>query len=194
MLTKWYEKVLTLASHRHATYFLAIVSFVESFIFPVPPYVMLFPMIIARPKCACRYASVATVFSVLGGVFGYYLGFVWANYMLHMIYKIGYYNYYLSLQQMITKWGFIAVILSAITPIPYKVFTISSGLLKFNLFRFIMGSIIGRSLRFFVISILLQKHGIMLDKFIRDFLKLYGRIFVVFIITLIFSYILYKIL
>lgn len=192
MLFKLYAYIINLAKHQKAPLLLAIVSFIESSILPVPPDVMLAPMSIAQPKSIWKYAGIATVFSVLGGIFGYYLGFIWANYMLQLINKVGYYQYYLNFQQLFSKWGLIAVILAGFTPIPYKIFTIGSGLLKFNLLTFIFGSIIGRGLRFFMISTILRFHGVILDKFIRDFLNKYGKMLSIIIILLIFSYFLYK--
>lgn len=192
MLSKLYSYIINLAKHKSAPLYLAIVSFIESSILPVPPDVMLAPMSIAQPKSIWKYASIATLFSVLGGIFGYYLGFVGANSMLQLINKFGYYQNYLDFQQMFAKWGVVAVILAGATPIPYKVFTIGSGLLKFNLLGFILGSIIGRGLRFFSISILLKLHGDKLDRFLRDFLNQYGKIFSIIFGLLIFSYILYR--
>lgn len=188
MLGSLYNLTIKLAQHTKAEFFLALVSFVESSFLPVPPDVMLAPMSLAKPKLVWRYAFVATVFSVLGGIFGYLLGWLFEPMMLKFINHFGYESAYIYFQQMFSRWGFFAVILAGATPIPYKVFTIGSGLLKFNLLWFTLASIIGRGLRFFLVSLVFKFYGNQVDRFCRNILDKYSKILLLAIAGLLIIY------
>ncbi|GAB4392388.1 MAG: YqaA family protein [Gammaproteobacteria bacterium] len=146
------KRALQWARHPHAPYYLAGMSFVEASFFPIPPDVMLAPMSLAKPQYAWRYAALATVFSVLGGLLGYSIGFL----LLHMIHpflvQLGYATSYQQVLEWFQMWGVWIVLIAGFTPIPYKLFTIASGALHLSLLPFIIASILGRAARFFLVS------------------------------------------
>ena len=165
MLKDIYQKVLKLAGHKSSKFYLAIVSFIESSFFPIPPDVMIVPMVIAKKKNYIKIFLIASIFSVLGGVFGYFLGSFFYDLSFSVIEFYGYENkveklkYNLSIGEGFLAWLSI-LFLAGFTPLPYKAFTIASGLIGFNLFIFILVSLISRSLRFFVISYLSYKFAV----------------------------------
>ena len=159
-----YRKCLDLASHKSSNFYLGLVSFIESSFFPIPPDVMIVPMVIAKKKNYIKIFLVASIFSVLGGVFGYFLGLFFYDLAFGIIEFYGYENkveklkYSLSIGEGFLAWLSI-LFLAGFTPLPYKAFTIASGLIGFNLFIFILVSLISRGLRFFIISYLSFKFG-----------------------------------
>jgi membrane protein YqaA with SNARE-associated domain len=155
-----YTKVVRWASHKRAPYFLAGVSFVESSIFPIPPDVMLVPMVLGKPLQAWYYAFISTVASVLGGLFGYMLGyFAFDAFGSVIIEYFGYEAQYSQVVGWFTTYGWIAVLVAAITPIPYKVFTLAAGALRMPILGFVLASIIGRAIRFFLVAALVKTVG-----------------------------------
>ncbi|MEM8555529.1 MAG: YqaA family protein [Pseudomonadota bacterium] len=184
MLRALYDWTLSLAGHRHALWALAIVSFVESSVFPIPPDILMIPMIIAAPRKAWLIAGVCTISSVLGGLLGYYIGYalfdVVGQPVLEAYGKMDLYNE-LKLTYD-SDVGFWAVFVAGITPLPYKLFTILSGTLQFSVVPFVMASIVARGLRFFIVAALLWKFG----EPIRDFIeKRLGLMFILFVALLI---------
>ena len=164
MFKTLYIKCLDLASHKSSNFFLGLVSFVESSFFPIPPDVMIIPMVIAKKKTYLKIFLIASIFSVLGGIFGYMLGAIFLDMAMNIIEFYGYENKVTSLKSSLSQGeGFIAwlsiLFLSGFTPLPYKAFTITSGLIGFNISIFIIVSLISRSLRFFLISYLSYKFG-----------------------------------
>ncbi len=164
MFQTLYRKCLDLASHKSSNFYLGLVSFIESSFFPIPPDVMIVPMVIANKKHYIRIFLIASIFSVLGGIFGYFLGSFFYDFAFNVIEFYGYENkveklkYSLSIGEGFLAWLSI-LFLAGFTPLPYKAFTIASGLIGFNLFLFILVSLISRSLRFFIISYLSYKFG-----------------------------------
>jgi len=159
-LDQLYKRIIGLAAHRHANSALAGVSFAESSVFPIPPDIMLVPMVLARPRKAFWIAAVCTIASVLGGVLGYYIG--------HELYDlvgkpiIEFYHQtekFNGLRDEYNKWGAWIVFIAGITPIPYKVFTIASGVANLDIWIFILASVVSRGLRFFGISLILYVFG-----------------------------------
>ncbi len=191
MLAILYDMTMRWANHRNAPVFLAMLSFAESSFLPVPPDVMLAPMSMAKPKSAWRYALIATLFSVFGGVFGYFLGVIFEPAMLQFIEKAGYTNAYSNVKQLFDSWGFWAVLLAGATPIPYKVFTIGAGVLQFNLFGFIVASVLGRGLRFFLVSSLMKFNGNRIDQFCRYFFAKHGKSLFITVVLLVLIYIIF---
>ena len=197
MLTALYNITIRWALHPRAPFFLALLSFIESSFFPIPPDIMLAPMSMAKPKSAWHYAMIATSFSVIGGIFGYFLGyFLFESVMQPFIVKFGYLNAYQTVLQWFDKWGFFAVLIAGATPIPYKMFTVGAGVLRFNLPWFILASILGRGLRFFLLSTLLKFNSNKIDYFFRtflakSFLAKYSKIFIMIIVLLLLSYIVF---
>ena len=170
MFKTLYKKCLDLAVHKNSNFFLGIVSFIESSFFPIPPDVMIIPMVIAKKKSYLKIFLIASIFSVLGGIFGYMLGAVFLDMAMNVIEFYGYEKKVTSLKISLSQGeGFLTwlsiLFLAGFTPLPYKAFTIASGLIGFNLLIFIIVSFISRSLRFFLISYLSFKFGDLFTKF-----------------------------
>ena len=164
MFNRLYKKCLDLAAHKSSNFFLGLVSFVESSFFPIPPDVMIIPMVIAKKKNYLKIFFIASIFSVLGGIFGYMLGAIFFDIAINVIEFYGYENKVDILKNNLSEGeGFLAwlsiLFLAGFTPLPYKAFTIASGLIGFNILIFIIVSLISRSLRFFIISYLSYKFG-----------------------------------
>ena len=172
MFQALYRKCLNLASHKSSNFYLGLVSFIESSFFPIPPDVMIVPMVIAKKQHYIKIFLIASIFSVLGGVFGYFLGFFFYDLAFGVIEFYGYENkveklkYSLSIGEGFLAWLSI-LFLAGFTPLPYKVFTISSGLISFNLLIFVLVSLVSRSLRFFIISYLSYKFGYLFTEFMN---------------------------
>jgi membrane protein YqaA with SNARE-associated domain len=176
MFTQLYNKCLKLAAHKNSDYFLAIVSFLESSVFPIPPDVMIAPMTIAKKNKFIKFFLIATIFSVLGGMLGYALGAYFLDFAMNIVEFYNYEKKVLNLKNALTQdEGFYAwlviLFLAGFTPLPYKVFTIVSGLIGFNFPIFILISLISRGLRFFIVSYLFFKFG---DTF-TNFMKQHGH-------------------
>jgi len=172
MLIKLYQKSLQLAAHKSSKIFLAIVSFVESSFFPIPPDVMIVPMVIAKKNDYLKIFLIATIFSTLGGVLGYFIGSYFLDVGMNVVEFYGYEDKVISLKDNLTKGtGFYfwlaTLFLAGFTPLPFKVFTITSGMIGFNLFIFLFTCLISRGLRFFVVSYLSFKFGGTFNKFIQ---------------------------
>ena len=164
MFNSLYKKCLNLAAHKSSKYYLAIVSFIESSFFPIPPDVMLIPMVISKKNEFIKIFFIATIFSVLGGVLGYFLGAFSFDLGMKIMDFYGYEDKLSMIKKsLINSEGFYAwlglLFLAGFTPLPYKVFTISSGLIGFNILIFIIISFISRGLRFFIVSYLSYKFG-----------------------------------
>ena len=172
MLNKLYQNSLKLAAHKSSRIFLAIISFMESSFFPIPPDVMIVPMVIAKKNDYLKIFLIATLFSTLGGIFGYFIG----SYFLDVgMTVVSFYNYedkVLTLKESLTKgvglyiW-LATLFLAGFTPLPFKVFTITSGMIGFNFFIFFFICLISRGLRFFIVSYLSFKFGDMFAKFMQ---------------------------
>lgn len=154
-----YSRVMQWSRHKYATYWLALVSFTESSCFLVPPDVMLAPMSLAKPHKAWFYAGLTTVASVVGGLFGYLIGTFAFDMIQPWLVSLNYMHAYELAESWFAQWGFWAIFLAGFTPIPYKIFTIASGALGMALIPFIIGSTIGRGLRFFLVAGLMRWGG-----------------------------------
>ena len=165
MLKKLYDRCLELARHKFSKPFLALVSFIESFFFPVPPDLMIIPMVAAKKEDFLKIFFIATIFSTLGGLFGYFIGSLFANNAMLIIEFYGYKEQAINLKQQLSSGGGAfsvwlgTLFLAGFTPIPFKLFTITSGLINFNIFVFIVICIISRGLRFFIVAFLSAKFG-----------------------------------
>ncbi|MFI4985982.1 MAG: YqaA family protein [Alphaproteobacteria bacterium] len=178
MLRRLYDWTMRVAGHRHALWGLAAVSFVESSLFPIPPDVLLIPMVLARPRRAFLLAALCTAASVAGGYLGYAIGYfafeaigVRVLEFYHVMAK------YEALKVSFAEWGAWIIILKGMTPIPYKLITIASGALKFDLATFTVASLISRSLRFFLVAALLWRFGEPIRVFIEQRLALMTSLF-----------------
>ena len=172
MFQSLYKKCLNLAAHKSSNLYLGIVSFTESSFFPIPPDVMIIPMVIAKKKEYFKIFLIASLFSVLGGIFGYLLGYLFYDLAIHVIEFYGYENKVENLKTSLSQGsGFFAwlsiLFLAGFTPLPYKAFTIASGVVGFSLPIFIVVSLISRSLRFFIVAYLSYKFGDLFTKFME---------------------------
>lgn len=168
MIRKLYDWVLSLAGHRHALWALALISFIESSVFPIPPDVLMIPMIVARPNRAFLIATIALVSSVLGGILGYVIGaFLFDTLGQPILDFYGAAQQFDQFAARYNEWGAWAVLIAGVTPFPYKVITILSGSTGLNFWVFVIASIIARGIRFFILAGLLWKFG----PPIRDFIE-----------------------
>ncbi len=172
MFQTLYKKCLELASHKSSNFYLGLVSFIESSFFPIPPDAMIIPMVIAKKKEYLKIFLIASIFSVLGGIFAYLMGYLFFDLAMYVIEFYGYQDKVENLKfNMSQGSGFLAwlsiLFLAGFTPLPYKVFTISSGLIAFNLPVFIIVSLISRSLRFFIVAYLSYKFGQLFTEFME---------------------------
>jgi membrane protein YqaA with SNARE-associated domain len=155
-----YDWVLRMAHHRHALRTLAAVSFAESSFFPIPPDAMLIPMCIARPDRAYRYAAICTLASVLGGILGYAIGYYLFEALAEPVLRAyGHADAMATFQGWYDRWGALVILIKGLTPIPYKIVTITSGFAGYNFLLFIVFSIIARAGRFFLLAFLLHRYG-----------------------------------
>ena len=197
MFKTLYNKCLDLAAHKSSNFYLGLVSFIESSFFPIPPDVMIIPMVIAQKKKFLKIFLIASIFSVLGGIFGYMLGAIFFDIAMSIIEFYGYENKINIFKNNLSKGeGFLAwlsiLFLAGFTPLPYKVFTIASGLVGFNIFIFILVSLISRSLRFFIIAFLSYKFGDLFTEFMNKhgskWFTVFGLLLIsVFVMVYLFS-------
>ena len=164
MFQRLYKKCLELAAHKSSNFYLGLVSFIESSFFPIPPDAMIIPMVIAKKKEYLNIFLIASVFSVIGGIFGYLIGYLFFDLAIYVIEFYGYQDKVENLKLSMSQGsGFLAwlsiLFLAGFTPLPYKAFTISSGLIAFNLPVFVIVSLISRGLRFFIVAYLSYKFG-----------------------------------
>jgi membrane protein YqaA with SNARE-associated domain len=172
MFNTLYKKCLDLASHKSSKYYLALVSFVESSFFPIPPDVMVIPMVISKKTDFIKIFLIATIFSVLGGILGYFIGAVFFDIGMQIMSFYGYEDKLINLKNnLMNSKGFYSwlgiLFLAGFTPLPYKVFTIASGLIGFNFVIFIIIGLISRGLRFFIVSYLSYKFGDLFTQFME---------------------------
>ena len=164
MINQLYQKSLKLAAHKSSKTYLAIMSFVESSFFPIPPDVMIVPMVISKKNDYLKIFLIATLFSTLGGILGYFIGSSFVDVGMRVVEFYGYEDKVVSLKSNLNKgtglyiW-FVTLFLAGFTPLPFKVFTITSGMIGFNLFIFFLICLISRGLRFFIVAYLSFKFG-----------------------------------
>ena len=164
MFRKLYNKTIELAGNKNSKFFLGTISFIESFIFPIPPDVIIIPMTIAKPKKWFRIALIATIGSVLGAILGYFIGYIFFNEIGVKIFELyGYEDPDFLKDKFSTKGGFFSwlgiLVTAGFTPLPFKLLTISSGFIHFNLIFFIIICILTRGSRFFLVAFLTYKFG-----------------------------------
>ena len=168
-LERWYEGTKALARHRFAVPLLAFIAFIESVIFPIPTAVMMAPMVQADHSKAWRYATICAVFSILGGIAGYALGwFAYETFALPLLEKLGKVDSVEKFKGMTDEYGGLAVFGAGLTPFPYKVITILSGALKINFGVFIVASILARFGQFFLIAAIIKKFGNQAETFMKE--------------------------
>ncbi len=198
MFQTLYKKCLELAAHKSSNFYLGLVSFVESSFFPIPPDAMIIPMVIAKKKEYLKIFLIASIFSVLGGIFGYLIGYLFFDLAMYVIEFYGYQDKVENLKLRMSQGsGFLAwlsiLFLAGFTPLPYKAFTISSGLIAFNLPIFIIVSLISRSLRFFIVTYLSYKFGELFTEFMEKHgSKWFTIIGIIIVIIFIIIYLFFK--
>ena len=198
MFQTLYKKCLELAAHKSSNFYLGLVSFIESSFFPIPPDAMIIPMVIAKKKEYLKIFLIASIFSVLGGIFGYLIGYLFFDLAIYVIEFYGYQDKVENLKLSMSQGsGFLAwlsiLFLAGFTPLPYKAFTISSGLIAFNLPVFIIVSLISRSLRFFIVAYLSYKFGQLFTEFIdKHGSKWFTVIGIIIVIIFIIIYLFFK--
>ena len=198
MFQRLYKKCLELAAHKSSNFYLGLVSFIESSFFPIPPDAMIVPMVIANKKEYLKIFLIASIFSVLGGIFGYLIGYLFFDLAMYVIEFYGYQDKVENLKLSLSEGsGFLAwlsiLFLAGFTPLPYKAFTISSGLIAFNLPVFIIVSLISRSLRFFIVSYLSYKFGELFTEFMEKYgSKWFTIIGIIIVIIIIIIYLFFK--
>ena len=195
MIIDIYHKVLKLAGHKSSKFYLAILSFAESSFFPIPPDIMIVPMVIAKKNDYLKIFLIATFSSAVGGLLGYFIGFVFLDLAMNVIEFYGYEEKVINLKDNLSSGNnFIyflgTLFLAGFTPLPFKVFTITSGMIGFNIFIFFAVCLVSRALRFFVVSYLSFKFGDTFSKFMEKdaakWFSIVGLVIVAIAITIYF--------
>ena len=198
MFQTLYKKCLNLAAHKSSNFYLGLVSFIESSFFPIPPDAMIIPMVIAKKKEFIKIFLIASIFSVLGGILGYLIGYLFSDFAMYVIEFYNYEDKVKNLKLSMSEGsGFIAwlsiLFLAGFTPLPYKAFTIASGLIAFNLPVFIVVSLISRSLRFFIVAFLSYKFGELFTEYMNKHgSKWFTAIGIFIVIIFVFVYLVLK--
>jgi membrane protein YqaA with SNARE-associated domain len=198
MFQTLYKKCLNLAAHKSSKFYLGLVSFIESSFFPIPPDAMIIPMVIAKKKEFIKIFLIASIFSVLGGILGYLIGYLFSDFAMYVIEFYNYEDKVKNLKLSMSEGsGFIAwlsiLFLAGFTPLPYKAFTIASGLIAFNLPVFIIVSLISRSLRFFIVAFLSYKFGELFTEYMNKHgSKWFTAIGIFIVIIFVFVYLVLK--
>lgn len=168
-LERWYESIKVAARHKNAEKTFAGICFVESSFFPIPPDVMLIPMVQAAPEKAWRYATIATIFSVLGGAFGYLIGMLFFEALaLPVLEWLGKAEAVADFSERVEQYGAVAVFGAGLTPFPYKVITIISGAMTINFAVFMTASVMARALRFFLVAGLVKTFGARAEAIMKE--------------------------
>jgi membrane protein YqaA with SNARE-associated domain len=189
IFSKFYYKVLTWAEHKYSVYYLALLSTIESFILPYPPPdIMLAPMALKQANKAYYFALITTIFSVIGGVIGYILGYFFLDLISPIITNLGYDAKLITLKEWFNEYGVLIVFVAGFSPIPYKIFTIGGGIMAMSFLPFVVISFISRGLRFYLVAFLVKKYGEKCDDFLRKYIDYLG--YLVIILAIIF--IIYK--
>jgi len=173
------------SKHRHATYYLGALSFAESSFFPIPPDVMLAPMSVARPNRAWWFAFLTTITSVLGGILGYFIGAFAFEYIDPWLQTSSYLPKFEMAKQWFAEWGIWVIFVAGFSPIPYKLFTVTAGVLSLALIPFIVASFVGRGSRFFLVAGILKYAGPKLEPLVMKYVEWIGWITVLLLIAVI---------
>jgi membrane protein YqaA with SNARE-associated domain len=175
--------VMGWAEHRHASYYLAGLSFAESSFFPIPPDVMLAPMTLAKPERAWQFALVTTIASVLGGIAGYLIGMFAFELVEPLLHRAGYWQGYLDTREWFAVWGVWVVFLAGFSPIPYKIFTITAGVVGMVFLPFVAASFVGRGARFFLVAWLMRMGGAKMEGILKQYIDRIGWLIVIVVVV-----------
>ena len=179
IFSRLYARVMQWVRHPHARWYLAGLSFTESSFFPIPPDVMLAPMALAQPRKAWQLALITTIASVLGGILGYLIGMYAFELVQPWIERAGYQGKFDHVQIWFSEWGFWAIFIAGFSPIPYKVFTITAGLISMSFPLFVLASLIGRGARFFLVASLMRWGGEPMEKAMHEYVDRIGWLIIV---------------
>ena len=182
IFTALYEKSLVWSQHRAANVWLGIVSFTESCIFIIPPDIMLAPMTLAKPQEWLKLGLITTITSVLGGLFGYVIGYLLIAEILPFLEQWGQLDKYNQAKEQFALYGITIILIASFTPIPYKIFTIAAGALSMNIPLFIIMSLIGRGARYLLICWLVKQFGNKIINHIHKYLDWIGWLIVIFVV------------
>jgi membrane protein YqaA with SNARE-associated domain len=185
LFSSLYARTMQWSRHPHAPAYLAGLSFAESSFFPIPPDVMLAPMSMARPKQAWFFAGLTTLASVIGGMLGYLIGMYAFDLIEPLLHSWHYWEGYLSTKAWFDEWGFWAIFLAGFSPIPYKIFTITAGVIGMAFLPFVIASIIGRGARFFLVAALMAWGGERMEKLLHRYVDRLGWLLVIIFLVLI---------
>jgi len=177
-----YERVLLWSAHRHAPRYLGVLSFAEASFFPVPTDVMLAPMCLAQPNNAWRYAAIATIASVLGGIAGYIIGYSAFHLIEPILHSVGYWDEYLKTREWFNEWGFWIIFIAGFSPIPYKIFTITAGTMSQLLVPFVIASVISRGARYYLVAGVIKFGGERMERVIKEYIDAIGWLMVVLLV------------
>jgi membrane protein YqaA with SNARE-associated domain len=180
-----YDRVMQWSTHRHASRYLAALSFAESSFFPVPPDVLLAPMVLARPKRGWWLAFLTTIASVIGGLLGYLIGWLAFDLIEPVLADLGYDQAYATATDWFGRYGFWAILVAGFSPVPYKIFTIAAGALQMLIPGFVVASFVGRGGRFFLVAGLLILGGERMEQTLRRNIYALGWIVVALIVALV---------
>lgn len=182
LFSRLLDMVMGWAEHRHASYYLAGLSFAESSFFPIPPDVMLAPMTLAKPERAWRFALVTTIASVLGGIAGYLIGMFAFELVEPLLHRAGYWQRYLDAREWFAVWGVWVVFLAGFSPIPYKIFTITAGVVGMVFLPFVLASFVGRGARFFLVAWLMRMGGTKMEGILKQYIDRIGWLLVIVVV------------
>jgi membrane protein YqaA with SNARE-associated domain len=169
-----YNKILKLSAHKHAPKYLASLSFAESSFFPIMPDIMLIPMVLSKPLNWRYLALITTISSVLGGILGYALGYWFIDSMQPYIVQLNYQGHFELAKQWFAEWGVWVVFVAGFSPIPYKIFTVTAGALSMLFWPFVLASLIGRGMRFFLVAGLVAYFGEKIEPFVLQYIERLG--------------------
>lgn len=182
-----YAWTLRWAEHKFAPRILALLTFSESIFFPVPPDVLLAPMVLAQPKKAWSFATLTTVASVIGGIVGYGLGFYMFDPWIHpIVIELGYQGKLDTIMAWFERWGVWVVFIAGFSPIPYKLFTVSAGVLQMAFIPFVIASTVGRGMRFFLVAGLIKWGGKTVEQKLKKYIDVIGWLVVMLIAIVLF--------
>ncbi|MEY2666368.1 MAG: hypothetical protein RLZZ384_539 [Pseudomonadota bacterium] len=189
MFQSLYDKTLSWARHKHATRYLSFVSFADSSFFPITPLVMLVPMVLAQPSKAFSFALRTTLFSALGAVLGYSIGYFLFEAISPWLETTHYWADYLSAKSWVDEWGVWAVLIGGFLPIPYKIFTIAAGSVSMSLPLFLLISTLGRGARFCFVAFLLKTGGEKLENRLRQYInEIVGSVVLILLLTALYHF------
>ena len=178
-----YARAMQWARHPKAPWYLAGLSFAESSFFPVPPDVMLAPMSLAKPEKAWNLALITTLASVFGGIAGYFLGVFAFDFIQPLLQDLGYSDKYLQVRGWFDSWGFWAILIAGFSPVPYKLFTITAGVISMSFLPFVLASMVGRGGRFFLVAGLMAWGGKPMEEKLHRYMDVIGWILVLLIVV-----------